>query len=313
MRELWRICGWGVSAAVALVIAVFAGSTDTGHDRARYAVQQLREIVAPTGVQAARPLDANEGRRLAETVRALSADRERLLSRIAALEHNVDDMTGSITRFETAVRTPPAPPVEQLQPVAPPAPPPVAMTAPQTVAPAAPPKPTPQTAAPTPPKPAPQASAPSPPPPAPQQQPAQATVTTPFQTAATAKPTDPEVASSLATPELPSPESGLLPAPPSSHSSTVTKRQFGIDLGGNVSEDAARAAWNTALRRYGNLLHGLKPVVVPREHARGGMEYRLIAGPFNDASKAARFCAAITSMGSVCQPAMYDGQRVAGH
>jgi hypothetical protein len=43
------------------------------------------------------------------------------------------------------------------------------------------------------------------------------------------------------------------------------------------------------------------------------MEYRLIAGPINDASKAARFCAAITSMGSVCMPAMYDGQRVAGH
>ncbi len=93
----------------------------------------------------------------------------------------------------------------------------------------------------------------------------------------------------------------------------MTKRQFGVDLGGESSEDSARAAWNAALRRYGNLLQGLKPVVVPREHARGGMEYRLIAGPINDASKAARFCAAISSMGSVCQPAMYDGQRVAGH
>jgi hypothetical protein len=297
MRELWRICGWGISAAAALIIAVFAGSTDAGFDRARYAVHQLSEIVAPTGVQAARPLDANEGRRLADTVRALSADRERLLSRIAALEHNVDDMTGSITRFENAVRTPAAPPVEQLQPVTPP----VAMTAPQTVAP---PKPAPT---PVPPKPAPQASAPAP------QPTPQASVVTPFLTAATAKPTDPEVTSSLGTPELPSQESGLLPAPPPPQASTVTKRQFGLDLGGSPSEDAARAAWNTALRRYGNLLQGLKPAVVPREHARGGMEYRLIAGPINDASRAARFCAAITSMGSVCMPAMYDGQRVAGH
>ena len=50
MRELWRICGWGVSAAASLVIAVLAVSTDAGYERARYAARQLREIVAPTGV-----------------------------------------------------------------------------------------------------------------------------------------------------------------------------------------------------------------------------------------------------------------------
>jgi len=304
MRELWRICGWGVSAAVSLAIAVFAGSTDAGFDRARYAVQQIREIVAPTGVQAVRPLDANEGRRLAETVRVLSADRERLLSRIAALEHNVDDMTGSITRFEKAVRTP-APAIEPLQPITPPAPPPVTQTMPPPAAPAKPPAQPP--VAMTAPQTAP-ARLPSPPPPVPAPQ---ASVTTPFQTQPAAKPTDPEVTSSLANPDLPSAEAHS--APGAAQSTTVTKRQFGIDLGGSPSEDAARAAWNAAQRRYGSLLQGLKPAVVPREHARGGMEYRLIAGPINDASRAARFCAAITSMGSVCQPAMFDGQRVAGH
>lgn len=282
MRELWRICAWGVSAAVSLIVAVYAGSTDAGFDRARYAAQQLREVVAPTGAQAARPLDANEGRRLADTVRVLAADRERLLARIAALEHNVDDMTGSISRFEKTVWTP-AVPVEPLQAVAPPpAPPPVAMTPPQTVAPARPPVvATPQ----------------------PQAQP---------QPMAAGRPAE-EFTSSLSGPDATSLEPVSPPVPAAASTTTVTKRQFGLDLGGSASEEAARASWSAAVRRHGTLLQGLRPVVVPREHPRGGTEYRLVAGPINDASKAARFCAAITAMGGLCQPAMYDGQRVAGH
>jgi hypothetical protein len=266
---------------VSLVIAIYAGSTDAGFDRARYAAQQLREIVAPTGAQAARPLDANEGRRLADTVRVLSADRERLLARIAALEHNVDDMTGSITRFEKTVRTP----VEQLQPVAPP---PVALTAPQTVAPAKPP--------------APQVSAPSP---APQV----AAVPPPASAGRQVE----EFTSTLSGPDATSFEPAPPPGNAQPNSTTVTKRQFGLDLGGSASEEAARANWSTAVRRHGSLLQGMRPIVVPHEHPRGGTEYRLVAGPIADASKAARFCAAITSMGGVCQPAMYDGARVAGH
>jgi hypothetical protein len=266
---------------VSLIIAIYTGSTDAGFDRARYAAQQLREIVAPTGAQAARPLDANEGRRLADTVRVLSADRERLLARIAALEHNVDDMTGSITRVEKAVRTP----VEQLQPVAPP---PVAMTAPQTVAPAKPPAP--QVGASSP---APQFAAVPPP-------------------AAAGRPVE-EFTSTLSGPDATELEPAPPPASTQPNTTTVTKRQFGLDLGGSASEEAARASWSAAARRHGSLLQGLRPIVVPHEHPRGGTEYRLVAGPIADASKAARFCAAITSMGGVCQPAMYDGARVAGH
>jgi hypothetical protein len=286
MRELWRICAWGVTAAMSLIVAVYAGSTDTGFDRARYAAAQMREIVAPTGAQAARPLDANEGRRLADTVRVLAADRERLLARIAALEHNVDDMTGSITRFEKAVRTPAAP-VEQLQPVAP-APPPVAMVAPQTVAPAKPPLPPVSV------------------------EPAAPLVATAPPPAAAARPVE-EFTSTLSGPDATSLEPAPPPANPPFNTTTVTKRQFGLDLGGSASEEAARASWSTAVRRHGSLLQGLRPIVVPREHSRGGTEYRLVAGPISDASRAARFCAAITSTGGVCQPAMYDGPRVAGH
>jgi hypothetical protein len=92
----------------------------------------------------------------------------------------------------------------------------------------------------------------------------------------------------------------------------ATKRQFGLDLGGAPSEDALRPLWTGALRRHGVLLQNLRPMVVTLEHPRGdGVEYRLIAGPIANAAKAARFCTAITATGGVCQPAMYDGQKLA--
>ena len=61
----------------------------------------------PSGVKPIRPLDAREGRRLAETVRALAADRERLLARVATLEQSIDGITGSIARVEKAARAAP--------------------------------------------------------------------------------------------------------------------------------------------------------------------------------------------------------------
>ena len=67
------------AAALTLFIAVYAGTTEIGRDRLHVAVAEIHEILMPTGVKPIRPLDAREGRRLAETVRALAADRERLL------------------------------------------------------------------------------------------------------------------------------------------------------------------------------------------------------------------------------------------
>ena len=125
MREFFRIFVWGMVAAVSLTIAIFAGSTEAGSDRARHAALQLREVIMPSGIKPARPLDAVEGRKLAETVRVLTADRERLLARIAALENNVDDMTGSIKRVERAARPVPTTIEQPFSPVAamPPQPP----------------------------------------------------------------------------------------------------------------------------------------------------------------------------------------------
>src|SRR6185295_8086312 len=130
MRDLWRMCVWGMAAAVAMFIAAFAGTTDAGIDRARHAALQIREVVMPSGIKPARPLDAVEGRKLAETVRVLTDDRQRLLARIAALEHNVDGITSSISSVERIAR-PAQPPAE-------PSPPPIMSAVPQTAAPAKP-------------------------------------------------------------------------------------------------------------------------------------------------------------------------------
>jgi hypothetical protein len=257
MRELWRMCVWGMAAAVALILAVFAGSTDAGVDRARHAALQLREVFMPSGIKPARPLDAIEGRKLAETVRVLIADRERLIARIAALEHNVDDVTSSITRVE---RTAP-PPAEPSRP-------PTMWAVPPTTAPSAP-------------------------------------------TAPTKQPED-DVTSSVGKPEAPPSESEPQTVPGTTPPGPVAKRQFGIDLGGAPSEDALRTLWTAAVRRHGALMQSLRPMVLTREHPRGGSaEYRLIAGPIANAAKAARFCAAITGTGGVCQPAVYEGQKLA--
>jgi hypothetical protein len=52
-----------------------------------------------------------EARRLNEAVRVLSADRDRLIARVAVLERNLDDVTGSIPANPPAAATPRAAPV----------------------------------------------------------------------------------------------------------------------------------------------------------------------------------------------------------
>jgi hypothetical protein len=242
LRDLFRVALWGFSAACALFIALYAGTTETGRDRLHYAFAEVHEILMPTGVKPIRPLDAREGRRLAETVRGLTADRERLIARIAALEQNVEGITGSIARVEKAARTAPLPD-----------------PAPSSV------------------------PAEAPPPPA-----------------------SDDVTSSI------NPPAGA-PMPPPSPGATVSKTEFGLDLGNASTLEALRTAWTIALRRHGAVLEGLRPVVQSRERARpGGTEFRLIAGPIPNAAAAARLCATMTAAGAICAPTVFEGQRLAG-
>ena len=116
MHGLWRLVVWGSTAATALLIAVLSSRGVVGSQRAAVAVSTIGggavavvQPAQPLPQAAARAIDAQaaETRKLADAVRDLTADNEELKSRLAVVEHSVDDVTGSIAR--QAKTTPPWP------------------------------------------------------------------------------------------------------------------------------------------------------------------------------------------------------------
>jgi hypothetical protein len=99
---------------------------------------------------------------------------------------------------------------------------------------------------------------------------------------------------------------------PAGAESVATKTEFGIDLGANATIDGLRALWTMVKQNQPGLLEGLRPVIAVREGQKSGSpELRLVAGPLANASVAARLCAALGAAGQACQPAVFDGQRLA--
>jgi hypothetical protein len=100
---------WASVAVAALLIAVLCGQSDIGAQRTALVLSSLKLRSAPAD-EGARPFDPQVAtRQLAQAVRGLTEDHERLLKRVAAVEHDMDDMTGSITRESEAARAAPAP------------------------------------------------------------------------------------------------------------------------------------------------------------------------------------------------------------
>ena len=90
------------------------------------------------------------------------------------------------------------------------------------------------------------------------------------------------------------------------------KSEFGLDLGTGGSIEVLRALWAKARQQHATALDGLRPIVHLRENRRTGtIELRLVAGPLPTAIAAARLCTKFTATGAACQPAPYDGQRLA--
>jgi hypothetical protein len=104
LRDLFRLAVWGMSAGCALFIALYAATTEIGQARLHLAFAEIHELLMPANAEPIRPLDAREGRRLADIVRSLDADREQLLARVAMLEQRVVDITEPILRAETAAQ-----------------------------------------------------------------------------------------------------------------------------------------------------------------------------------------------------------------
>jgi hypothetical protein len=99
---------------------------------------------------------------------------------------------------------------------------------------------------------------------------------------------------------------------PAAAESVATRTEFGIDLGANATIDGLRALWTSVKQNQPGLLEGLRPVIAVREGQKSGSpELRLVAGPLANAGIAARLCAALAAAGQSCQPAVFDGQRLA--
>jgi hypothetical protein len=114
MHGLWRLVVWGSTAATALLIAVLSSRGVVGSQRAAVAASTLGggtvaivQSAQPPQQAAVRSFDAQaETKKLAEAVHDLTADNDELKSRLAVVQHSVDDVTGSIARQAKATPWP---------------------------------------------------------------------------------------------------------------------------------------------------------------------------------------------------------------
>jgi hypothetical protein len=267
-RKTWRLALWGGVAVTAVGAAILAAYSDAGARRlALGGAATASEALDRAGPS---PRQADAEARLAEAVRAIAADRDRLAARISALEHNFDDVTGSIPSRGAGERSGAANP--GASPLPPALTPGGLFNAEAT-------------------------RASPPPPPAP---------LAPAQTAALPPGQIPAAAPTRAVPVAPmTAESGAA-------GSTATKTEFGIDLGSAATVEGLRNLWTSVKGTHAPLVEGLRPVVAVRDGRKPGMvELRLVVGPLANAGVAARLCAALGSAGLACEPAVFDGQRLA--
>lgn len=148
LHSLWRVLLWGASAAMAVAIVAGTAFSDLGTERLQQTIATLFEpakTATQTEPQQQQPQTTQvtaqlvtppqqlaalekQTRELTQTVRELTAERDRVKTRLASLEQNYDDITGAI-RKQTAQQ---AASKEQKQAAAL-SPPPV-ISAPQTIA-----------------------------------------------------------------------------------------------------------------------------------------------------------------------------------
>jgi hypothetical protein len=108
-RVLWRIGSWAMAAVGAVMVAVIANQSSLGWRREQVAAadlarqaQQIQELARES---------QNEMRRLTSTIETLGNDRDRLSSRVTALEQGLESITGAIARQSASATAPPSKPV----------------------------------------------------------------------------------------------------------------------------------------------------------------------------------------------------------
>src|SRR5215510_11980313 len=96
LRALLRLATWGCAAAVALMLAVLSSSMGPKH-QAFVTPTAAPQVPAATVALTTRQNEPDKAtRQLSEAVSGLTADRDRLVARLASIERNLEDMTGSI-------------------------------------------------------------------------------------------------------------------------------------------------------------------------------------------------------------------------
>ncbi|HLI98294.1 MAG TPA: hypothetical protein VKT76_01125 [Bradyrhizobium sp.] len=105
-RALWRLGAWAAGAVGAVVIAILANQSTI--DMRRDLTSSADFARQAQQIQLSAKDSQNETRRLASAVETLNGDRDRLYSRVAALEQGLDSVTGAITR-QAPVPAPPPP------------------------------------------------------------------------------------------------------------------------------------------------------------------------------------------------------------
>jgi hypothetical protein len=323
MQALWRLAIWGGLATFALFAAAMATYSHAGSQRQTASIASGQTTKQPLAVgreSAIQPSEtAEETRRLAEAVHALAADRDQLLTRMAALERNLDGVTGSIKRDrvvgpqQAQAQIPPQVPPQVPTPVP-------AQTLVQSPSQAPIQVPT-QVPTPTLVQIPPQASSQNPPAgvaPAPlgrpETPPAPATVTEAAVSSTqppAAQQSGPGDAAPMAAPDAsnrpaapPSnPANATAPAPPASG--------LGVDIGGAANYEGLRTLWRATKNNDPTLLEELYPVVTVRENGKThGADLRLVIGPIADAEAASRLCMILASAHHYCQPVAFEGQHL---
>jgi hypothetical protein len=274
MRSLIRLGIWGGSATVALGLAVISASSSSGSQRLTAAASSGPASSQPmvsdieTAAQVART--AEETRRLADQMRALAADRELLLTRIASIEHGLDDVTGSIKHA-----TAPNPPAAASMPAAP-SPPPVAASSP-----AAPSTPAAPTAAAAPPLQTEAANLPVPPP-------------IPHQAAALITPPDTSEQQADTPADTAMPASGLgVDVGGAVNFEGLRTLWFSTR---HNNPDLSDELYPVVAVRENNKSHNV--------------DLRLVIGPITNPETAARFCAGLLASHHYCQTVAFEGQRL---
>ena len=288
-HAMWRLGLWGVAAVGALTLGILSGQLPMNAERAELAASDFagRAKQVETSVHEHRL----EARRLSAAIETLNADRDRLFSRLSALEQGLDVITGTIRKADDRPAAGPWPDAATA---------PIVSSAPFTIA--APPT--------TPPAVITAALAPTEPerPPAPQPvrtEPTPVENSTPEPMPA---PTPPSVIQAI---PIPDPQPAHENAEKAVDETPVTVADFGIDLGAANSISGLRALWRGLTKSHKAQLEGLRPLLAVHERRNGlGLQLRLIAGPIKDAADAARICAALAQPDRGCKTTAFDGQRL---